>query len=151
MVTASGDAKRFDGAATSQDGPAGGDGQFTDDELNIQLLSVLLSIEEQRERKGFRIFAPGTYYATAADQFRIDAIRADIISTAAAQKHPDYQPQLEHLRIDWAKRSSTPYESAVTGGGLGDFEDWDIPGVMERRAALRASPLVQDVLKHGLQ
>jgi hypothetical protein len=124
-------------------------GPFTDDELKVQLLSVLLSIEQRRNRSGFS-FLPLVTGWPIDNWYRIDAIRADIISTAAGQKRSDYR--VDQLAIEWAARGNViPYVPAVTGGGLGEFEDWDVPGVMQRRAALRASPLVQDILRSTLQ
>ena len=120
----------------------------TDDELNVRLLGVLLSIEKRRNRFGF-------YYPVCAlseNQVRIAAIMGDIISTAAQQNRPDYQSHLEWCRTMWAKRdNATPYVPAVTGGNLGELQDWDAPNVMQRRADLRASRLVQDILRHVLQ
>jgi hypothetical protein len=121
---------------------------FTDDELNVHLLYVLLSIEERR--KTFRFSYPA--FMWAEDRNRLDAIIGDIISTAAAQNRPDYQPHLEWCREMWAKRGNrTPYVPAVTGGSLGEVQDWDVPNVMQRRAELRVSRIVQDVLGHVLQ
>jgi hypothetical protein len=121
--------------------------QPTDDELNVQLLSILLSIEERR--KVFRFFCP--VCALSENQTRIDAIMGDIISTAAAQRRPDYQQHLEWCRKMWAKQDKgMPYVPALTGGTFGELQDWDAPNVMQRRAELRASRLVQEVLKRRL-
>lgn len=123
--------------------------RFTDDELNVQLLSLLLSIAERRTALSF-FYYPA--FIWAEDGSRIDAIKGDIISTAAAQRRHDYQPHLERCRKMWAQRGAqTPYVPAITGGGLGELQDWDAPNVMQRRADLRASPLVQGVLRHVLQ
>jgi hypothetical protein len=108
---------------------------------------VLLSIEQRRQTLSF--YCP--VCVLSENQARIAAIMGDIVSTAAAQRHPDYQSQLEWCRDMWAKRdNATPYEPAVTGGGFGEIQDWDAPNVMQRRAELRASPLVQEILRHGL-
>src|ERR1700730_14146244 len=92
-------------------------GPFTDDELKVQLLSVLLSIEQRRNRSGFS-FLPLVTGWPIDNWYRIDAIRADIISTAAGQKRSDYR--VEQLALEWAARGNViPYVPAVTGGGLG--------------------------------
>jgi hypothetical protein len=122
----------------------------TDDELNVQFLSDLLLIEQRRN--AFLFSYPAFCYWWGENGNRIDAIKGDIISTAAAQNRPDYQPHLEWCRKMWAKRGNrTPYVPAVTGGNLGELQDWDAPNVMQRRADLRASPLVQAVLRNVLQ
>src|ERR1700692_1228194 len=110
----------------------------TDDELNVRFLSDLLLIEQRRS--AFFFSYPAFCYWCGENQNRIDAIKGDIISTAAAQNRPDYQSHLEWCRKKWAKRGNrTPYVSAVTGGTLGELQDWEAPNVMQRRADLRAS------------
>jgi hypothetical protein len=104
----------------------------TQDELNVRLL---LAIEEKR---------------AGSDGCQIAERMADIISTAAFQK--SNLAWIEHCRRTWAGQSCIPYEPAITGGGFfGELFDWDIPDVMQRRAKLRSSQLIQDVLKHTLQ
>jgi hypothetical protein len=117
--------------------------QPTDDELNVQLLRIILAIE--RRRQTFSFYIP--VCTLSENQTRIDSIVADIISTADIQARPDYQSELKYFRAQWAKRgNNTQYVPAVTGGSFGEIQNWDAPNVMRRRAELRASPLVQEIL-----
>jgi hypothetical protein len=117
--------------------------QFTDDELNVEQLRISLAIE--RRRQTFSFYCPVSILSE--NQSRIDAVVGDIISTADAQARPNYQSELKYLREQWVKRGNkSPYVPSVTGGSFGEIQDWDAPDVMRRRAKLRASPLVQEIL-----
>lgn len=112
---------------------------LTADEISVMLLANMLEMKSK-----------------GADQYdlHIEAIKADIAGTAAKQKSPDYQKHLEWCRKMWAARGKdTLYVPAVTGanGGYGEYQDWDHPNVMQRRAELRESQLVQDALRRTLQ
>ena len=110
---------------------------LTSDEISLLLLANMLEMKSK-----------------GADQYdlRIEAIKADIAATAAKRKSPDYQSHLEWCRKMWAARGKdATFVPAVTGGGWGEYQDWDIPDVMQRRTDLRESQLVQDALRRMLQ
>jgi len=110
---------------------------LTADEISLLLLTNMLEMKSK-----------------GAEQYnlRIEAIKADIVSTAAKQKSQEYQDHLEWCQKMWAARGKdAPFVPAVTGGGWGEYQDWDIPGVMQRRSELRESQLVQDALRRTLQ
>lgn len=106
------------------------------DEISVLLLENMLEMQSK-----------------GADQYdlRIDSIKADIISTATKQECPEYQQHLEWCRKAWAMRDkNTPFVPAVIGGangGWGEYNDWDLPNIMERRAALRTLPIVTSLLR----
>ena len=39
------------------------------------------------------------------------------------------------------------YEHCLTSGAMGEYRDWELPNIMERRAALRTSAIVKSLLK----
>jgi len=48
----------------------------------------------------------------------------------------------------WRKRTNQiDYEHCLTGGAMGEYRDWELPNIMERRRALRTSAIVQSLLK----
>ena len=82
-----------------------------------------------------------------ADSTEAKVIRADIVSTAKKQASPDYATHREWLRAMWFKRTKRyDYEHCLTGGGMGEYQDWDLPNVMQRRSALRKRDVVQAAL-----
>jgi hypothetical protein len=107
---------------------------WTEDELIVHRLQLLLAEGEKR----------GT-----GDEAAIAELMVHIIRTADIQKR---DPRwMEACRRQWSQQSPIPYEPSITGGCFfGEFFDWDVPDVMQRRAKLRASKLVQDVLRHTL-
>jgi hypothetical protein len=112
---------------------------LTWDELEIHLLEVnrviaareSLSAGEREERER-----------------HIAEIEADIIRTAEKQASPEYQAHLEYCRESWRKRTGRDdYVPALFyRNGFGEYDAWEKPNVMARRAALRASPTVQELL-----
>ena len=77
-----------------------------------------------------------------------DEISNDIRETAAKQASPEYEGHREWLRQMWRKRTNrVDYEHCLTGGSMGEYRDWELPNIMERRRALRASAIVQSLLK----
>jgi len=114
---------------------------LTCDELEIHLLEInrviaareSLSPDEREEREK-----------------HIAEIEADIIRTAEKQASPEYQAHLEHYRESWRKRTGQDdYVPALTE--FGEHSDWEKPDVMARRSALRASPIVQELLADFLK
>jgi hypothetical protein len=112
---------------------------LTWDELEIHLLEInrviaareSLSPDEREEREK-----------------HIAEIEADIIRMAEEQASPQYQAHLEYCRESWRKRTGRDdYVPALFyRNGFGEYDAWEKPNVMARRAALRASPIVQEVL-----
>lgn len=71
-------------------------------------------------------------------------IEADIIHTAASHANPKYQNHWEWVRSMWRKRTGQDdYIPALTRIGE---SGWDTPNLIERRVALRSSPVVQELL-----
>ena len=60
----------------------------------------------------------------------------------------EYAQHMDYCRSLWAKRGGNKYEPALTAGdgGMGEYQDWDKPRVMERRKALRSHPIVQELI-----
>jgi hypothetical protein len=80
---------------------------------------------------------------------RAEEIEADIIAQAAKVASPDYARHLERVRGCWkARRGRDDYVPAVTGAqnGMGEYDGLDFPDVMQRRAALRARPDIQQLI-----
>ena len=122
------------------EGPKGTDlEQLTDDELEIYLLEINRAIvadesvaQDEREEC----------------ERHIAEIEADIIRGAEKQASPEYQAHLEHCRENWRKRTGRDdYVPALFyRNGSGEYDAWEKPDVMARRAALRANPIVQELL-----
>jgi hypothetical protein len=82
----------------------------------------------------------------AAGQRRIEEVEADIVAQAAQVASPDYARHLAWCRSLWKSRTGRDdYVPAVTGAmnGCGEYNDWDAPDLMQRRAALHALPAIQ--------
>src|SRR5712664_1319265 len=78
----------------------------------------------------------------------LDEISNDISETVAKQASPEYEGHREWLRRMWRKRTNQiDYEHCLTGGAMGEYRDWELPNIMERRRALRTSAIVQSLLK----
>jgi len=111
--------------------------QLTDDELEIYLLEINRAIvadesvaQDEREEC----------------ERHIAEIEADIIRGAEKQASPEYQAHLEHCRENWRKRTGRDDYVPALFYRNGFERDLDKPNVMERRSALRASPIVQQLL-----
>jgi hypothetical protein len=78
----------------------------------------------------------------------IAEIEADLMRLARKQVSAEYAQHLDYCRSLWAKRGGNKYEPALTAGdgGMGEYQDWDKPRVMERRKALRSHPIVQELI-----
>jgi hypothetical protein len=109
----------------------GGAEALTDDELNIYLLVLNQAAAA----------APD-----ASDDERAEAVAgaeiilADIRQMAAQQASPGYARHLDWCRSLWRKRTGRDeYQPAITGAlnGMGEYDGWEKPRVMDRRAALR--------------
>lgn len=69
-------------------------------------------------------------------------LRARIVETARSQRE---QPKhIDYCAAIWAKRSDDPFVPSVFGH---EWEDIDFPDVMRRRAAMRAHPVVRQLLE----
>jgi len=120
------------------EGPKGTDlEQLTDDELEIYLLEINRAIvadesvaQDEREEC----------------ERHIAEIEADIIRGAEKQASPEYQAHLEHCRESWRKRTGRDDYVPALFYRNGFERDLDKPNVMERRSALRASPILQQLL-----
>lgn len=122
MVTAASRAKRLERLENAH--AATCYGSLTADELNVRLL-------EQ-----------------SPDEKLVSEIVADIRETAQKQTGAAYEHHLEWIRAMWRKRTGrNDYQPGLTGGGMGEYQDWDKPNVMQRRAALRLNPRVKAILK----
>jgi hypothetical protein len=114
----------------------GGSPDETNDELNIRLWDMA------RE-----LLARPDATAEMRDQFRqvAERIEADIKAQAAQGASADYVRHLAWERAMWKSRTGRDdYVPAVTG--MGEYDDWDAPDIMARRAALRARPDVQGLI-----
>jgi hypothetical protein len=112
----------------------------TYDELNIRLWDMV------RE-----LLARPDATAEMRDQSRqvAERIEADIKAQAAQVASADYATHLAWVRAMWKSATGKDdYVPAVTGAenGMGEYEDWEAPNVMARRAALRARPDIQRLI-----
>jgi hypothetical protein len=88
----------------------------------------------------------------AARQRQIEDVEADIVAQAAQVASPDYARHLAWCRSLWKSRTGRDdYVPAVTGAmnGYGEYNDWDAPDLMQRRAALHALPEIQRLTGAG--
>jgi hypothetical protein len=125
--------------ARLEDGISGEDdlGRLTNDERNILLWQASRALAADPET------SPGQRDAC---QQRIERIEADIVAQATQVASPDYAAHLEWCRSMWKSRSGRDdYVPAVTGAnnGYGEYLGWDLPDIMQRRAALHALPEIQ--------
>jgi hypothetical protein len=69
---------------------------------------------------------------------KVAQIEAEIRASAVRRSEPEYQRHLDWCRSLWAKRWDQEYVPALVcgGNGMGEYEDWDMPEVMSRRAKL---------------
>ena len=115
-------------------------GELTKDERNIEDWELARMVAEHAEMP-----------AELREKCKrlADEIEADILAQAAQIARPGYARHLDWCRSMWRKRTGKDdYVPALTGAmnGMGEYEDWDAPNVMQRRAALRARPDIQRLI-----
>ena len=115
---------------------------MTWDELDIMILDLSrLTVQFAKESGN----AEGLKDASRT----VAEIEADIIKSAIEQTKPSYEGHLDWCRAMWRKRTGKDdYTPALFHrGGLGEYCNWDMPDIMARRSALRAKPIVQEILE----
>ena len=111
---------------------------LTFDELNVALLdchrSIALAPEATAQQK-----------TDAAASAR--AIESDIVAMAAKQRRPSYAVHLDYVGRE-LKARGVEYVPALTRAdcGMAEYDGWDAPDLMQRRAALRARPDIAELL-----